>query len=81
MLDHGQHDDRQNQLRGEEHLDEETLRDGRSTAEGCIHIEIAGEQGRCDPCGCDPGNKLGHDDQQASHGWESTHQPERQSHL
>jgi hypothetical protein len=77
MLDHSQHDDRQDQLRGEEHLDEDALRDGRPTAEERVHVEIAREQGRRDPSGRYPGDELGHDDQQASHGWESTHQPER----
>lgn len=48
MLDDGQHDDDKDQLRSQEHLDEEPLGDRCSSAESGCDVEITGEQARHD---------------------------------
>jgi hypothetical protein len=54
-----QHDDHKDQLRGEEHLDEQTLGDGRPTPKSSPKIRRAWEHAAGDTRSGNTGNQLG----------------------
>lgn len=81
VLDHGQHDDHENQLGRQEDLDEQTLRDRGSPAQSGGHVQRAGEQGADYPRRRDAAHKLGSKDRHRPERLQAAYQVECQSNL
>lgn len=66
VLDDGQHDDDQDELGREEHLDEEALRDGGPAAQTRSAVQRAWEESADNASGSDAGYQLRREDHQAA---------------
>lgn len=62
MLFGGEHVDDEDELGGQEHLDEYALGDRGLACQGGVHVEVAREKGGDDACGADAGDELRDED-------------------
>jgi hypothetical protein len=74
VLHDGQHDDDEYQLGCEEHLDEQTLRDGCASTQSSSAIEVTRKQSADNACSCNATYKLCDEDGDASNGWHASDQ-------
>ena len=76
MFDDGQHDDDEDELRREEHLDEQALHDRGAAAQSGGDPEIPGEQHADDTSCREPAGDLGDEERNTSEDGDSAHQAE-----
>lgn len=76
-----EHEDSDDEQRGEEHLHEDTLCDGHTNTEGCRDVEIAREHGRDDSCGTYACKHLRDKAENGTHGSESADEVEAEGNL
>lgn len=69
MFDNSQHDDHEDQLRSQKHLNKKALGYRCPSAEGSFDVERAGEKSRCYCCSTETASYLGEEDEKTSNGW------------
>lgn len=81
VLDNGEHNNNEDQLGGQEHFDEKSLRYRCSSTESGFNIEVAGKEARYNSSSAEASNYLSEEDQSTSQGRQSSNEEEGKSHL